>query len=87
MSEVQAQSDNVALIAAILSVVGWIIPVVGIPLSAVGLFLARKGNTTKRAVIVGICLLTFMAGAVNAAIGASRGYQNGIQLQQHILGS
>lgn len=64
-----------ALVLALISLVGWLLPIVGIPLSIIGLVLAGCSFSIGKAkAALTICIITLLAGGINAFIGAKMGY-------------
>ena len=76
---------NIALILSVLSLVAWLIPIVGVPVSITGIVFAMKAaERTRASIALGICILTLMASGVNAYVGAQRGAEVGRQIQQQL---
>ena len=60
---------NVAFVLGIIGLVVWIIPIIGLPVSAIGILLGRNGlhSTRQRQAVIGLILCTVgcIAGLIN----------------------
>ena len=66
-----------ALVLALISLLGWLLPIVGIPLSIIGLVLAGCSFSNGKAkAALTICIITLLAGGINSFIGAKMGYDH-----------
>lgn len=81
----QTHAGRVAMIFAILSLAGWIIPIIGIPLSIAGIYFGLKGwrkMGIRQGIAITICAITLIAAIVNAALGVQAGYNAAQEAQQ-----
>jgi hypothetical protein len=64
----------VSLVLGLFGLIAWILPIVGLPVGALGYFLGRKGTSTRQrttALIgIGLCVLCLCLSVVNAYVGA-----------------
>jgi hypothetical protein len=73
--------SNTALTISILSLIAWLIPIVGVPVGILGIVYAvRAGNHPRATVALTLCILSLIASGVNAYTG----YQNGVRLRNEI---
>jgi hypothetical protein len=67
-----------ALILGLFSLIAWLIPIFGLPISIIGLILGIVGfNSSKRGIAIAgitITIITLIFGTINSAIGAYLGY-------------
>lgn len=66
------------------SLVAWIIPGIGIPVSAASIIVNSKSRHRFKEHFILLSALSLAVGGVNAYIGARQGTQWGIQLQQQL---
>ena len=71
------EQSAAALVLSIISLITWILPILGVPFSILVLILGfRTFESTKSQVAVGIALLSLIAAVINAIIGAQIGFMN-----------
>jgi MFS family permease len=64
----------VSLVLGLFGLIAWILPIVGLPVGALGYFLGRKGTSTRQRTMaligIGLCVLCLCLSVVNAYVGA-----------------
>ena len=66
-----------ALILSIISLLAWLLPIAGIPISIIGLVLGIKANyATKGQVAIALSIIGLILAIINSAIGAIQGSQS-----------
>jgi hypothetical protein len=64
----------VSLVLGLLGLVAWILPIIGLPVGALGYFLGRKGTSTRQRNValigMGLSLLCLLLSAINGYVGA-----------------
>ncbi len=71
-SKAQTNVSGIAVALALLSSVAWVIPIVGIPISIMGLVLGDRSYSTNRGrslIAILLCVFTLLLAVFNAYIG------------------
>lgn len=61
--------SRTAFVLAMISLLAWIIPIIGVPVSTAGLYYAGKTSDNKAFLAFVICIVTLLASGINGYIG------------------
>ncbi|WP_017752526.1 DUF4190 domain-containing protein [Clostridium tyrobutyricum] len=76
-NEVKSKKGIIALILGVIGLIAWALPVIGAPVTIIGLILGIKGRNTNRKKLatagIILCIIGLFATVVNGAIGSYKG--------------
>lgn len=69
---------------AIAGLISWIIPLVGLPVSVIGIIINARSSDSKKVIWIILCVVSLVATTVNATVGSIQVYNMGKNIKDSI---